>query len=61
MSHEIGAAGEVTVSAFCGPVGRRESFQLERDGAYICVTFEELKNVLKMVRDHRAAKEHFYG
>jgi len=52
MSHVLGEVGELTLGSFCGPVGRRESYQLTGPGdrnAYVQFTWDEFCTISDLI------------
>lgn len=56
MSTNIIERDDMVVTRFCGPEGRRESYQLnDRKGNYAHFTYDELVVIMKAVRkEHKA-------
>lgn len=56
MSRNILENDWMVVTRFCGPEGRRESYQLtDRDGDYVVFTYDEIVEIMKTMRkEHRS-------
>jgi len=56
VSTNIIERDDMVVTRFCGPEGRRESYQLnDRKGNYAHFTYDELVVIMKAVRkEHKA-------
>jgi hypothetical protein len=56
MSHSLGEVGRVNVAAFCGPEGRRESYQIDGPYGYVQFSWEEWSAIKKLIRDHHVKR-----
>ena len=49
MSHYLGGVGQFNVGAFCGPVGRTESYQIDGPEGMIRLTWEEFSKIKQLI------------
>jgi hypothetical protein len=63
MSHTLGEVGNLGVSSFCGPAGRRESYQLtgpDDRNAFVVFTWDEFCTISDLIfkaHDGRGGRE----
>jgi len=57
MSTNLGEVGGMDVTRFCGPVGRRESYQLTGSNGYVTFTWEEFLEILEVIKTAREVRE----
>lgn len=57
MSNDLGEAGTVFVSSFCGPEGRRESYQLTQGDRWVTFTWDELCSISDLIERAHAQRK----